>query len=41
MEIKYMAPELEVYELLSEGVLCVSNCGVSTEEWEVEDLSRM
>jgi hypothetical protein len=41
MEIRYMSPMMEVHELLVEGVLCVSDLGSNTEEWEVEDLSRM
>lgn len=37
----YVTPMSVCYEIVAEGVLCQSNPGMSTEEWEVEDLSKM
>lgn len=37
----YVTPVSVCYEIVAEGVLCQSNPGMSTEEWEVEDLSKM
>jgi hypothetical protein len=41
MNPTYVSPMSVCYEMFAEGVLCQSNPGMSTEEWEVEDLSKM
>ena len=35
-ETRYMSPEMEIYEVIAEGVLCVSG---QFEEWKQEDLT--
>ena len=38
----YTAPSVEFYDVVAEGVLCQSvGNNVSTEEWDIVDLSKM
>jgi hypothetical protein len=40
-QVPYETPNVEVSDLLLEGVLCASDKEATTEEWEVVDLSNL
>ena len=40
-QISYVTPSVDVNEIFVEGILCASDKAVTTEEWDVVDLSNL